>query len=193
MHFFFRRSNISLVVETRQQSRIENALLAQLVEHLTLNQVVQGSRPWQRTPSTVFVGISYGDGTFFARKLSHARDSRKTRWKLAYIRVFSRCHAYGAAATTRNKRSGFESVGMAFSPQPQQQKQAKQFRVCRHGHSPFILSSVPSRYREATSFSPYNPESPSPLLPKTPSNDSYVSYGTAHAPPHNPLSLPALS
>ena len=28
---------------------IENALLAQLVEHLTLNQGVQGSNPWRRT------------------------------------------------------------------------------------------------------------------------------------------------
>ncbi len=34
-------------------NKIKDALLAQLVEHLTLNQVVQGSRPWQRTPSTV--------------------------------------------------------------------------------------------------------------------------------------------
>ena len=114
MHFSFWRSNISLVVETRQQSRIQNALLAQLVEHLTLNQVVQGSRPWQRTPSTVFVGISYGDGTFFARKLSHASEKKTTRWKLAYIRVVFLFQTYGAAATTRNKRSGSESVGMAL-------------------------------------------------------------------------------
>ena len=48
-----------------------HAPLAQLVEHLTLNQVVQGSRPWQRTPSTVFVGISYEDGTFFLSFFLH--------------------------------------------------------------------------------------------------------------------------
>ena len=52
-----------------------DAPLAQLVEHLTLNQVVQGSRPWQRTPSTVFVGISYEDGTFFLHFLKRKRNA----------------------------------------------------------------------------------------------------------------------
>ena len=32
----------------RKKEKMQNALLAQLVEHLTLNQVVQGSRPWRR-------------------------------------------------------------------------------------------------------------------------------------------------
>ena len=55
---------------------ITNAPLAQLVEHLTLNQVVQGSRPWRCTPSTVFVGISYGDGTFFAQSNEKCKKGR---------------------------------------------------------------------------------------------------------------------
>ena len=32
-----------------EKMNVGNALLAQLVEHLTLNQGVQGSSPWQRT------------------------------------------------------------------------------------------------------------------------------------------------
>ena len=32
-----------------EEINVGNALLAQLVEHLTLNQGVQGSSPWQRT------------------------------------------------------------------------------------------------------------------------------------------------
>ena len=34
-----------------EEMNARNALLAQLVEHLTLNQGVQGSSPWQRTGS----------------------------------------------------------------------------------------------------------------------------------------------
>ena len=32
-----------------EYEKIKDALLAQLVEHLTLNQGVQGSSPWRRT------------------------------------------------------------------------------------------------------------------------------------------------
>ena len=32
-----------------EEMNVGNALLAQLVEHLTLNQGVQGSSPWRRT------------------------------------------------------------------------------------------------------------------------------------------------
>ena len=41
------------------------ALLAQLVEHLTLNQGVQGSNPWRRTESTVFADKAIAAGTVF--------------------------------------------------------------------------------------------------------------------------------
>ena len=46
-----------------------NAPLAQLVEHLTLNQGVQGSSPWRRTLKNWFLGHrSPGVGSFFAIK-----------------------------------------------------------------------------------------------------------------------------
>ena len=46
---------------------IINALLAQLVEHLTLNQGVQGSSPWRCTRENRFWRRrSSGDGSFFA-------------------------------------------------------------------------------------------------------------------------------
>ena len=38
----------------RHNNDTENAPLAQLVEHLTLNQGVQGSNPWRSTASTIF-------------------------------------------------------------------------------------------------------------------------------------------
>ena len=48
------------------RARTRFALLAQVVEHLTLNQGVQGSSPWRRTESTVFDDEkSTGDGVFF--------------------------------------------------------------------------------------------------------------------------------
>ena len=37
--------------------RAQNGPLAQLVEHLTLNQGVQGSSPWRSTLRTVFEDI----------------------------------------------------------------------------------------------------------------------------------------
>ena len=42
------------------------ALLAQLVEHLTLNQGVQGSSPWRRTADTAF-GDRFRQVSFFVR------------------------------------------------------------------------------------------------------------------------------
>ena len=44
---------------------ISNAPLAQLVEHLTLNQGVQGSSPWRRTQSTGFGDIGALGSVFF--------------------------------------------------------------------------------------------------------------------------------
>ena len=47
------------------QNFIKYALLAQLVEHLTLNQGVQGSNPWWRITKYRFYSIGYGVGAFF--------------------------------------------------------------------------------------------------------------------------------
>ena len=47
------------------QVKISFAPLAQLVEHLTLNQGVQGSSPWRRTQSTDFVTLSSWGRCFF--------------------------------------------------------------------------------------------------------------------------------
>ena len=48
----------------RCKTFIMNALLAQLVEHLTLNQGVQGSSPWRRTKGSKTC-VYAGFGTFF--------------------------------------------------------------------------------------------------------------------------------
>ena len=50
----------------RHNNDTENAPLAQLVEHLTLNQGVQGSSPWRCTRENCFWRHrSSGDGSFF--------------------------------------------------------------------------------------------------------------------------------
>ena len=49
----------------RHNNDKENAPLAQLVEHLTLNQGVQGSNPWRRTRSTSFGSTTSGAGAFY--------------------------------------------------------------------------------------------------------------------------------
>ena len=50
----------------RHNNDKENAPLAQLVEHLTLNQGVQGSNPWRRIKYRFWRHRSSGDGSFFA-------------------------------------------------------------------------------------------------------------------------------
>ncbi len=68
---------IPFVAGMRAANHTEYALLAQLVEHLTLNQGVQGSSPWRRTPSTDFGGISAGVGTLFLRENYEPRTSHE--------------------------------------------------------------------------------------------------------------------
>ena len=58
----FCRKGIAL---TAEQNFITPAPLAQLEEHLTLNQGVQGSSPWRRTESTVFDDCEHRGRCFF--------------------------------------------------------------------------------------------------------------------------------
>ena len=49
----------------RHNNDKENAPLAQLVEHLTLNQGVQGSSPWRRIAEHCFWDVGPGGGVLF--------------------------------------------------------------------------------------------------------------------------------
>ena len=50
----------------RHNNDKENAPLAQLVEHLTLNQGVQGSNPWRRTKRSLMIWSQEpGCGAFY--------------------------------------------------------------------------------------------------------------------------------
>ena len=59
---------IILALRTQTHNQIRNALLAQLVEHLTLNQGVEGSNPSSRTKALFLVDIVAGDGVFLLFK-----------------------------------------------------------------------------------------------------------------------------
>ena len=54
-----------IVYRSRVSDKQKEAPLAQLVEHLTLNQGVQGSNPWRRTKGTVFADIELRGRCFF--------------------------------------------------------------------------------------------------------------------------------
>ena len=59
-------NNFCAVEETVQDKKNHiYARLAQLEEHLTLNQGVQGSSPWRRTESTVFDDCEHRGRCFF--------------------------------------------------------------------------------------------------------------------------------
>ena len=68
MHFR-KRYNIICFVDAKDVEngivQEKNAPLAQLVEHLTLNQGVQGSSPWRCTKELFLGTRSLGDGSFF--------------------------------------------------------------------------------------------------------------------------------
>ena len=65
----------------------ENALLAQLVEHLTLNQGVQGSNPWRRTKNTVFADKAIAAGTVFF--MFYGKVKNKGVWEIERNEVFT--------------------------------------------------------------------------------------------------------
>ena len=64
----------------RRNNDTENAPLAQLVEHLTLNQGVQGSNPWRSTASTIFEDTGALGMVLFLRAMSHAINGKGTFW-----------------------------------------------------------------------------------------------------------------
>ena len=64
---------------------IINALLAQLVEHLTLNQGVQGSNPWRRIKYRFWRHMSSGVGAFFVFQLTRPCSLEESR---ACTRIF---------------------------------------------------------------------------------------------------------
>ena len=68
LHFLKSSDIIFIVSQIRHTNLIKDARLAQLVEHLTLNQGVQGSNPWSRTQESLFLtAANVGGGGFFLR------------------------------------------------------------------------------------------------------------------------------
>ena len=63
------------------------APLAQLVEHLTLNQGVQGSNPWRRTKNTVFADKAIAAGTVFF--MFYGKVKNKGVWEIDRNEVFT--------------------------------------------------------------------------------------------------------
>ena len=73
----------------RHNNDKENAPLAQLVEHLTLNQGVQGSNPWRSTASTIFEDTGALGMVLFLRAMSHAKNKKEHSGELAHLGMFS--------------------------------------------------------------------------------------------------------
>ena len=72
----------------RHNNDTENAPLAQLVEHLTLNQGVQGSNPWRSIASTIFEDTGALGMVLFLRAMSHAKNKKEHSGELAHLRMF---------------------------------------------------------------------------------------------------------
>ena len=68
LHFLKASDIISIVSQMRHTNLIKDARLAQLVEHLTLNQGVEGSNPSSRTKALFLVDLVAGDGVFLLFK-----------------------------------------------------------------------------------------------------------------------------
>ena len=78
---------------------IINALLAQLVEHLTLNQGVQGSNPWRRIKYRFWRHMSSGVGAFFVFQLTRLYSLEESR---ACTRIFQTVRTRGAPLNEQN-------------------------------------------------------------------------------------------
>ena len=72
---------------TTEKRTKEYAPLAQLVEHLTLNQGVQGSNPWRRTKNTVFADKAIAAGTVFF--MFYGKVKNKGVWEIDRNEVFT--------------------------------------------------------------------------------------------------------
>ena len=78
-----------------RNSEIRHALVAQLVEHLTLNQGVQGSSPCRRTNHSVMaaspsdVVIMFVLGTYFLLYLIKYQAHIRKRWTTIKIKMLS--------------------------------------------------------------------------------------------------------
>ena len=58
----------------------KEAPLAQLVEHLTLNQGVQGSNPWRRIKYRFWRHMSSGVGAFFVLRIESGASELERNW-----------------------------------------------------------------------------------------------------------------
>ena len=72
---------------TTEKRTKEYAPLAQLVEHLTLNQGVQGSNPWRRTKNTVFADNAIAAGTVFF--MFYEKVKNKGVWEIETNEIFT--------------------------------------------------------------------------------------------------------
>ena len=72
---------------TTEKRTKEYAPLAQLVEHLTLNQGVQGSNPWRRTKNTVFADKAIAAGTVFF--MFYGKVKNKGIWEIETNEIFT--------------------------------------------------------------------------------------------------------
>ena len=77
----------------------EHASLAQLVEHLTLNQGVQGSSPWRRTQELIFGTLEPGGRFFFCSTA-----------KTLYFQGFPRFFYFSKVRTTFRYLPDFSGV-----------------------------------------------------------------------------------
>ena len=78
----------------RHNNDTENAPLAQLVEHLTLNQGVQGSSPWRRIAEHCFWDVEPGGGVLFLLPIqSHAHARKYAPHACMMAHIYG--HVYG--------------------------------------------------------------------------------------------------
>ena len=88
MHFKRHYTIITRALQMKYYNNKRYGPLAQLVEHLTLNQGVQGSNPWRSTASTIFEDTGALGMVLFLRAMSHAKNKKEHSGELAHLRMF---------------------------------------------------------------------------------------------------------